>query len=103
MLSITCLGPGALFVPIVVMNAPLGILGCFQKITVQPTPDQTALMVIIHAVFWTLLFTGLAARNSLPPKWLCMIWWILVVALIMSVTGCAIQIGPGLRNEGNWH
>jgi hypothetical protein len=101
--SIPSLGGGALFVPIVIMNAPLGIIGYFQPITVNPTPDQQTAIVAIHAAFWVLFITGVAFRRVLPLACLWTVWLILVTALFMSVSGCASQLGPGLRNGGNWH
>lgn len=89
--------------PIVIAHAPLGIIGYFQKITVTPTPQQEPVIIAIHAAFWLLFFTGLALRRLLPLAWLCPIWLILVSALFMAVSGCASQLGPELRNEGNWH
>ena len=47
--SIPCLGAGAFFVPIVVVNAPLGIIGYFEKITVNPTGEQKMIILAIHA------------------------------------------------------
>jgi hypothetical protein len=101
--SIPCLGRGAFFVPIVVRNAPLGIIGYFEKITVNPTEDQFVAIATIHAIFWLLFITGLALRQILPLGWLRAIWCVLAAALFMSISGCAAQIGPGLRNEGTWH
>lgn len=103
LISIPFLGAGALFVPIVVMNAPLGLIGYFEAINVQPKPDQQPLIVAIHVGFWVLFFTGVFFRRSLPLKYLWLIWLILVATLTMSISGCAVQIGPGLRNGGNWH
>jgi hypothetical protein len=103
LLSFPCLGAGALFVPIVIMNAPLGIIGCFEPITVNATPDQQTTMAAIHGAFWMLFIVGLSLRRWLPLGWLWPIWLILVTALFMSVSGCASQLGPGLRNDGNWH
>jgi hypothetical protein len=101
--SIPCLGAGAFFVPIVVQNAPLGVIGCFEKIVIPPTGYQAVAMVIIHACFWLLFITGLVFRRRLPLVWLRLIWLVLVTALFMSISGCAVQLGPGLRNEGTWH
>jgi hypothetical protein len=102
-LSIPFLGGGALFLPIVVMHAPLGIIGYFEKITVNPTPSQEPAIVLIHAGFWLLFFAGLILKRRLPLAGLWLIWLILVTALFMSISGCAGQLGPGLRNDGNWH
>jgi hypothetical protein len=103
LLSIPCLGAGALFVPIVVLNAPLGIIGCFEKISVSPTPQQVTAIKAIHTAFWLLFIAGVSLRRTLPLRWLWSIWLILVTALLMSVSGCAYQLGPGLRSDGNWH
>ena len=89
--------------PIVIMHAPLGIIGYFQPITVNPTPEQQTAIVAIHAGFWILFITGFALRRLLPTVFLWPIWLTLVAALFMSVSGCASQLGPGLRNKGNWH
>ena len=74
----------------------------------QPTKmdaldDPTALIYLIHAVFWALLCTGLFGRFKLPLTVLRMIWVTLVIALFMSVSGCGKITGPGLREPGNWH
>jgi hypothetical protein len=103
LLAFPCLGAGALFVPIVIMNAPLGIIGYFEPITVNATPDQQGAIALIHAGFWLLFIAGFSLRRLLPLAWLWPIWLILVAALFMSVSGCAYQLGPGLRNDGNWH
>lgn len=103
LLAIPCLGAGAFFVPIVIANAPLGIIGYFQEITVNPTDEQAVAISAIHAGFWLLFIIGTALRHKLPLVWLLLIWLTLVTALFMSVSGCAVQLGPGLRNEGNWH
>jgi hypothetical protein len=101
--SFATLGAGAFFVPIVIFNAPLGILGYFEPITVNPTPQQQTAIVVIHAVFWLLFITGISLRRVLALPWLWSIWLVLVAALFMSISGCASQLGPGLRNSGNWH
>jgi hypothetical protein len=102
-LSIPSLGAGALFVPIVIVNAPLGILGCFERITLNPTPDQQTAIVAIHAGFWLLFITGVSLRRRLPLGWLWSIYLILATALLMSISGCDSQIGHGLRSDGTWH
>jgi hypothetical protein len=81
----------------------LGIIGYFEKITVNPTDDQFVAIAAIHAGFWLLFITGFAFRQILPLGWLRTIWCILAAALFMSVSGCAAQIGSGLRDDGNWH
>jgi hypothetical protein len=101
--SIPFLGAGAFFIPIVVANAPLGIIGYFQKITLSPTPQEQTAIAVIHAGFWLLFITGLSLKRLLPLVWLRFIWFVIVAALFMSVSGCAAQLGAGLRNEGNWH
>jgi len=101
--AIPALGPGALFLPIVILNAPLGIIGYFEKITLEPKDHQTTLILIIHAIFWSLWIAGFSKRKKLPVVWLGLIWCLLVAALFMSVSGCAKQLGPGLRDNGNWH
>lgn len=100
--SIPVLGGGAFFVPIVIMNAPLGIIGYFQQISLSPTPGQGIAILVIHAVFWVLFITGLSFRRALPRACLWTIWLILVTALFMSVSGCAYRLGPDLHNGGNW-
>lgn len=89
--------------PIVVMNAPLGIIGYFEKIDLNPTEQQATAILAIHAGFWLLLITGISLRQTLPLAWLWVIWLILVTALFMSISGCAAQLGSGLNNSGNWH
>jgi hypothetical protein len=102
-ISIPFLGAGAFFIPVVVRNAPLGIIGYFQKISLQPTSAQLTAVAVIHVVFWLLFITGIALRQLLPLRWLRAIWLIVAAALFMSISGCAVQLGPGLRNDGNWH
>lgn len=103
LVAVPFLGYGALFVPVVVLNAPLGIIGCFTKVTMNSYEEWWLFGLVAHGAFWILLFTGLSGRKSLPARKLRRIWWILVVALLMSISGCAIHLGPGLRNEHNWH
>jgi hypothetical protein len=102
-ISIPFLGGGAFFLPVVIGHAPLGIIAYFDTITVTPKPSQSAIIAVIHVGFWTLFLTGFALRHVLPIRWLRTIWIVLAVALFMSVSGCAVQLGPGLRNQGNWH
>ncbi len=102
-IAIPFLGPGAFFVTAVVGNAPLGILGWFEKITLNPEGHQLTFIWVTHAVFWTLWVGGCALRKSLPVRWLDLIWYVLAGALFMSISGCACQLGPGLRSDGNWH
>ena len=101
--SIPFLDAGAFFIPVVRRNAPLGIIGYFQKITVNPTQCQFAAIAAIHVAFWILFITGFALREILPLRWLRAIWLVLALALFMSVFDCAVQLGPGLRNQGDWH
>jgi hypothetical protein len=101
--SIPMLGPGALFVPVVIGNAPLGIIAFFDEISLRPARHQQMPIIAIHSVFWLLFLVGLAGRASLPLIWLRMIWSVIALAIVMSIAGCAMQIGPGLSNEGNWH
>ena len=103
LISIPILGAGAFFIPIVIAHAPLGIIGYFQKITVNPTPQQETAIIAIHAVFWLLFITGLSLKRILPLFWVRLIWLIIVGALFMSISGCAAQLGAGLRNQGYWH
>lgn len=103
LLSVPLLGPGSLFVPIVVRNAPLGILSYFQKVRLDPTPGQESAMWMIHGVFWALFFTGLILRWKLPTGVLRTIWCVLAAALVMSVSGCAMAFGAGLKSSGTWH
>jgi hypothetical protein len=100
--SFITLGTVAIFVPAVVANAPLGIIGCFQQI-IEPTPQQKAAIPVIHAIFWLIFATGLSLRQKLPLFWLRLIWIVIVTALIMSLGGCAAQLGPGFRDPGTFH
>lgn len=92
-LSIPFLGVGAFLIPIVIANAPLGIIGYFEKIGLQPTPSQQVAVAALHAGFWLLFICGMALRRVLPLTCLWPIWLALVTALFMSVSGCAIQFG----------
>ena len=85
------------------MNAPLGIIGYFEEISASPKPSQWAAIVAIHVVFWLLFVAGVSLRRALPLGYLRAIWFILVAALFMSISGCAVRLGPGLHNRGNWH
>ncbi|MES2594563.1 MAG: hypothetical protein V4662_04470 [Verrucomicrobiota bacterium] len=103
LLAIPGLGPGAFFVPIVVIQAPLGIISYFDKISVDGLVTHGPAIALIHCGFWLLFLTGLMGRNTMGLPWLRAIWFTLVIMLIMSVAGCATHLGPGLRSEGNWH
>lgn len=100
--AILGLGPGALFVPVVIARAPLGVISYFDKVTLDD-PQHGTEILLIHLVFWALLITGFASRLVLPLWALRLIWWSLVVLLFMSVSGCSHQFGAGLRSPGNWH
>lgn len=100
--AIPALGPGALFVPIVIYNAPLGVISYFDEVSMKVGQHQTAIRVI-HLVFWSLFATGFLGRFLFPLWALRAIWCSLVLLLVMSVSGCAREFGAGLRNEGNWH
>ena len=100
--AIPGLGPGALFVPIVISRAPLGIIGYFDKVTLDDHQHQTEI-VILHCVFWLFLVIGVAGRQTMPLWLLRSIWAVLVIMLFMSVSGCTREFGAGLRSDGNWH
>ena len=100
--AIPCLGAGALFVPVVVAKAPLGVISYFDEVTLDDHQHQTEL-VVLHLVFWTLLVVGLMGRRRLPLWGLRAVWALLVILLFMSVSGCAREFGAGLRSSGNWH
>jgi len=108
LVAIPCLGPGALFVPIVVIQAPIGIISYFDPSVTRAFSSQSPgnhdeLTILIHTCFWLLLWVGLSVRNMLSIPWLRTIWYTLVIMLIMSVSGCAMHLGPDLRNSFNWH
>lgn len=105
LIAIPCLGPGALFVPIVVIKAPIGIISYFDPAIMDALVMERyrGLMVLIHGCFWLLLWVGFSVRDMLSIPWLRTIWYTLVIMLIMSVSGCAMHLGPGLRSSGNWH
>lgn len=100
--AIPGLGPAALFVPIVISRAPLGIISYFDKVTLEDHQHSTEI-AILHCVFWILFFAGTAGRQTLPLWLLRSIWAILVIMLFMSVSGCTREFGAGFRNDGNWH
>jgi hypothetical protein len=102
LIAIPFLGPGALFVPIVIGRAPLGVISYFDKVKLDDSGHGIEIAVI-HLVFWSLLVIGLAGRRGLPLWLLRSIWISLVVVLYMSVSGCAHEFGSSLRNSGNWH
>jgi hypothetical protein len=101
--AIPGLGPGALFVPVVIWLAPLGIISHFQKVSLDVRPEQAPLVLAIHFGFWALLLIGLLGRFRIPLVVLRTIWFILVIALFMTVRGCTGTFGEGLRSPGNWH
>lgn len=103
LISMPLLGAGSLFIPQVLLNAPLGILSYFQEVGLNPTRDQQPVVWAIHGVFWALFFTGLTFRWKLPAGGLRAIWCMLAAALLMSVSGCAMAFGAGLRGDGMWH
>lgn len=102
LIAIPFLGPGALFVPIVIGRAPLGVISYFDKVKLDDSGFGLEITVI-HLVFWSLLVTGFAGRRGLPLWVLRSIWISLVVVLYMSISGCAHEFGSGLRSSGNWH
>jgi hypothetical protein len=103
LIAIPVLGGGALFLPIVIIQAPLGIIGCFKKITVSSGQEWAGPIFLIHLVFWVLFAIGFGGRLSFSRGLLKAIWIILAVALVMSIAGCGAQLGHGLRSDGNWH
>jgi hypothetical protein len=104
LVAIPGLGPGALFVPIVVSLAPLGVISYFDDVSleVEASGHQGAL-IGIHLVFWSFMVLGLVNRKRFSVQVLTTIWVGLVVLLFMSVTGCTMKFGEGLRSPGNWH
>lgn len=100
--AIPCLGAGAWFVPVVIAKAPLGVISFFDKVTLDDHQHQSE-VVVLHLVFWTLFAVGLMGRRRLPLWGLRMVWVVLVILLVMSVSGCAREFGAGLRSSGNWH
>lgn len=103
LIALPLLWPGSLFVPTVITNAPLGVIGCFEKIAMNATGDQISAVQAIHATFWPLFGIGFFGRNKIPIKVLWILWIVIVATLAMSVSGCAVQLGPAIRDEGNWH
>ena len=101
--AIPGLGPGALFVPAVIWLAPLGIISHFQKVSLDVPPEQEPLIMAVHFGFWTLLLIGVLGRFRIPLGVLRAIWFILIIALFMTVRGCSSSFGTGLRSPGNWH
>ncbi len=102
LVAIPFLGPAALFVPIVVERAPLGVISYFSKVKFDDS-GRGIEFIVIHLVFWGLFATGLVGRRRLPLWLLRSIWIGLVVMLYLSVSGCAREFGSGLRDSGNWH
>ena len=104
LIAIPGLGPGAYFVPVVVYLAPLGVISYFDDVSLdfERSGHQTALLGI-HAVFWFFFVLGLIKRERFSVRVLTTIWVGLVVLLFMSVTGCTMKFGEGLRSPGNWH
>lgn len=104
LIAIPGLGPGAYFVPVVVYLAPLGVISYFDDVSLdfERSGHQTALLGI-HAVFWFFFVLGLTKRERFSLRVLTTIWVGLVVLLFMSVTGCTMKFGEGLRSPGNWH
>jgi hypothetical protein len=101
--SVPFLGAGALFAHIVILNAPLGIIGCFTEISLESSTRWRPFILAAHGIFWPLLIFSSAGSPYLPRTLLHILWWTLVAALVMSISGCAIHLGPGLRDIGNLH
>jgi hypothetical protein len=104
LIAIPGLGPGAYFVPIVVYLAPLGVISYFDEVSLDmETSVHRAVLIGLHLVFWFFIVLGLMKRERFSVRVLTTIWLGLVVLLFMSVTGCTMKFGGGLRSPGNWH
>jgi hypothetical protein len=103
LISALYLGPAALFVPGVVMVAPIGIVWCFTHTYADPYGEWFVFVGIAHAVFWPLLMYGAVFCHAIPLMRLRTIWWFLVALLIMTLSGCGNHLGMGYWQSGNWH
>lgn len=86
-----------------ITNAPAGILMWFHPIGLSDIEKHTDAMAGLHLLFWSLWIVGMSGREKLPVRWLHGLWCFLVIMLLMSISGCAYYLGPGLRSDGNWH
>ncbi len=103
LLAIPGLGPAALFVPIVIWLAPLGVMSYFSDVKFSEAESYQLVFLAFHIVFWGLFTFALCGRRRLSTRVLTMIWLTLVTLLLMSITGCHSKPGEGLRSSGNWH
>lgn len=103
LLAIPGLGPAALFVPIVVWLAPLGIMSYFCDVKFSEAESYRSVFLAFHIVFWGLFTFGLYGRRRLSTRVLTVIWLTLATLLLMSITGCYSKPGEGPRSSGNWH
>jgi hypothetical protein len=103
-ISALYLGPAAIFVPAVVMAAPLGIIWCFKQTHVDPYGNWSVFVgIATHAVFWPLLLYGAVFCHAMPLARLRTIWWFLAALLLMTLSGCGSHLGMSYWQSGNWH
>jgi hypothetical protein len=103
LLAIPGLGPAALFVPIVIWDAPLGVMRWFSDVKLTEVDAYRSAFLAFHIVFWGLFTFALCGRCRLSTRVLTIIWLTLVTLLLMSITGCYSKPGEGPRSSGNWH
>jgi len=88
LVMIPFLGPAALYVPSVVLHAPMGIMSFVDG------PESwgyfgTASNLVLHLLFWGLWLAGVFGRKLLDTRGLRILWWISVILLTLTVSGCA--------------
>lgn len=99
--AIPLIGAFAFHVPGVLKWAPVGILMWLEVCGIKMR-DPGFMRYSLHFVFWSLCLIGLLAREKLPLIWLKRIWFFLAIMLVMSISGCAVTFGPGMRSMGAW-
>jgi len=88
LLMIPFLGIVLLNVPLVVANAPLGIMTLLGD-TGSSGYFGTFSNLVLHLLFWGLWLAGVFGRTLLDARGLRILWWISVILLTLTVSGCA--------------
>ena len=88
LLMIPFLGTALLNMPLVVANAPLGIMTILGE-TGASGYFGTFSNLVLHLLFWGLWFGGVFGRKLLDRRSLSALWWTLAIMLTLTVSGCA--------------
>lgn len=93
LLALPFLGIAAIAaVPLVVLHAPMGVIVWTGFQEQLGGYFGTVSNFILHGVFWGVWVAGALGRNHIPFRTLRAMWWLLVVLLVLSVSGCAVLI-----------